>query len=78
MHRTSSGKSTVANAILGGKILPVGMGDTTNCFITMQGTNQPEPFMIHPLHPESPQSVHVRTILRFIQLLVISIAFHRE
>ena len=62
LFRTSSGKSTVANAILGGKILPVGMGDTTNCFITMQGTphNEQEPYMLHPLHPDTPQSVHVR------------------
>ena len=60
MFRTSSGKSSVANAILRGKILPVGMGDTTNCFITMQGTSQSEPYMLHPLHPDTPQSVHVR------------------
>ena len=36
--RTSSGKSTVINALLGEKILPTGLGHTTDKFVHVQGT----------------------------------------
>ena len=35
--RTSSGKSTVINALLGEKILPMGLGHTTDKFVHIQG-----------------------------------------
>ena len=35
--RTSSGKSTVINALLGDKILPMGLGHTTDKFVHIQG-----------------------------------------
>ena len=35
--RTSSGKSTVINALLGEKVLPMGLGHTTDKFVHIQG-----------------------------------------
>lgn len=43
--RTSNGKSTVINAVLGTKILPSGMGHTTNCFLQVEGTDLEEAFL---------------------------------
>lgn len=40
LDRTSNGKSTVINAMLGSRILPSGIGHTTSCFVQVQGTNQ--------------------------------------
>ena len=40
--RTSNGKSTVINAVLRNKILPSGMGHTTNCFLQVEGTDSKE------------------------------------
>lgn len=34
--RTSNGKSSVINAMLGDKILPAGIGHTTNCFLQVR------------------------------------------
>ncbi len=34
--RTSNGKSTVMNAMLRERILPIGMGHTTNCFLQVK------------------------------------------
>ena len=36
MFRTSNGKSTVINAMLRERILPMGIGHTTNCFLQVQ------------------------------------------
>lgn len=44
--RTSNGKSTVINAILQNKILPAGIGHTTNCFLQVEGTDEDEPYII--------------------------------
>ena len=38
--RTSSGKSTLINALLGEKVLPTGLGHTTSCFVQVKGTAQ--------------------------------------
>ncbi|KAL3319861.1 Mitofusin-2 [Cichlidogyrus casuarinus] len=38
--RTSNGKSTVINAMLGSKILPSGLGHTTSCFVQVEGTKE--------------------------------------
>ena len=35
--RTSNGKSTAINALLGDRILPVGIGHTTSCFLQIEG-----------------------------------------
>ncbi|XP_045785510.1 transmembrane GTPase Marf isoform X1 [Maniola jurtina] len=43
--RTSNGKSTVINAMLHDKILPSGIGHTTNCFLQVEGSDTDEAFM---------------------------------
>ena len=43
--RTSTGKSTTINAMLENKILPSGVGHTTNCFCTVRGVDQPAPYL---------------------------------
>lgn len=40
--RTSNGKSTVINAMLREKILPTGIGHTTNCFLQVEGSDLSE------------------------------------
>ena len=35
--RTSTGKSTVINALLQNRVLPMGIGHTTNCFCSVAG-----------------------------------------
>lgn len=37
--RTSNGKSTVINSMLQDKILPAGLGHTTNCFLQVEGSD---------------------------------------
>ncbi|RLU16551.1 hypothetical protein DMN91_010619 [Ooceraea biroi] len=44
--RTSNGKSTVINAMLGDKILPSGIGHTTNCFLQVEGSDDGESYLI--------------------------------
>jgi len=46
--RTSNGKSTVINAMLTEKILPSGIGHTTNCFVTVMGSCGSEAYMNTP------------------------------
>lgn len=55
--RTSNGKSTVINAVLGSKILPCGMGHTTNCFLQVEGTDEPEAYLISEEKPFLRQNV---------------------
>ncbi|KAL0893533.1 hypothetical protein ABMA27_013728 [Loxostege sticticalis] len=43
--RTSNGKSTVINAMLHDKILPSGIGHTTNCFLQVEGSDTDEAFL---------------------------------
>ncbi|XP_053287380.1 mitofusin-1b [Pleuronectes platessa] len=38
--RTSNGKSTVVNAMLRDRVLPSGIGHTTNCFLSVEGTDE--------------------------------------
>ncbi|CAF0977906.1 unnamed protein product [Rotaria sordida] len=54
--RTSNGKSTTVNAMLRERILPVGMGHTTNCFLQIEGTDKAEPYVLTPGSDE-PKSV---------------------
>lgn len=44
--RTSNGKSTVINAMLREKILPSGIGHTTNCFCQVEGSDSSEAYLI--------------------------------
>lgn len=43
--RTSNGKSTVINAILHDKVLPMGYGHTTGCFLQIQGNQENDAFL---------------------------------
>ena len=43
--RTSNGKSTVVNAMLADRILPMGIGHTTNCFVSVIGTDGSDAYM---------------------------------
>ncbi|XP_003742155.1 transmembrane GTPase Marf [Galendromus occidentalis] len=44
--RTSNGKSTVINAMLQDKILPSGLGHTTNCFLQVEGSKNNEAYLM--------------------------------
>ncbi|XP_065345102.1 transmembrane GTPase Marf isoform X2 [Cloeon dipterum] len=44
--RTSNGKSTVINAMLRDKILPSGIGHTTNCFLQVEGSETGEAYLV--------------------------------
>ena len=44
--RTSNGKSTAINALLGERILPTGIGHTTSCFLQVEGTGDPEAYLL--------------------------------
>jgi mitofusin len=46
------------NAMLRERILPVGMGHTTNCFLQIEGTDKAEPYVLTPGSDE-PKSVSV-------------------
>lgn len=43
--RTSNGKSTVINAMLRDRVLPSGIGHTTNCFLSVEGTDQDKAYL---------------------------------
>lgn len=44
--RTSNGKSSVINAMLRDRILPSGIGHTTNCFCQVEGSDGKEAYLI--------------------------------
>lgn len=44
--RTSNGKSSVINAMLREKILPSGIGHTTNCFCQVEGVDGDEAYLV--------------------------------
>ena len=46
--RTSNGKSSVINAMMKDRILPSGIGHTTNCFVSVHGCDGSEGYMIAP------------------------------
>lgn len=43
--RTSNGKSTVINAMLRDRVLPSGIGHTTNCFLSVEGTDDDRAYL---------------------------------
>jgi len=44
--RTSNGKSTCINALLGDRILPTGIGHTTSCFLQVEGGDEQEAYLM--------------------------------
>ena len=56
--RTSNGKSTVINALLHDKVLPSGIGHTTNCFCSVVGCYEEEGYLLTP-GSSQPQNVKV-------------------
>jgi mitofusin 2 len=44
--RTSNGKSSVINAMLRDKILPSGIGHTTNCFCQVEGVDGHDGYLV--------------------------------
>ncbi len=46
--RTSSGKSSVVNALLGEPVLPCGLGRTTACFVEVRATAEVSPCLLLP------------------------------
>uniref|UniRef100_A0A8C6Q8T7 Mitofusin 1b n=1 Tax=Nothobranchius furzeri TaxID=105023 RepID=A0A8C6Q8T7_NOTFU len=42
---TSNGKSTVVNAMLRDRVLPSGIGHTTNCFLSVEGTDNDKAYL---------------------------------
>jgi len=55
--RTSNGKSSVINAMLRNRILPSGIGHTTNCFLQVEGTDGQEAFIITEHSPDERKSI---------------------
>ncbi|XP_060796986.1 mitofusin-1-like [Neoarius graeffei] len=43
--RTSNGKSTVINAMLRDRVMPSGIGHTTNCFLSIEGTDEDRAYL---------------------------------
>lgn len=46
VYRTSNGKSSVINAMLREKILPSGIGHTTNCFLQVEGSDSGDSYLV--------------------------------
>ena len=46
--RTSNGKSTVVNSLLRDKVLPSGIGHTTNCFCSVMGVEDNHGHILTP------------------------------
>ena len=52
LGRTSNGKSTVINALLSDKVLPTGIGHTTNCFVAVTGVDDKEGWVVDTSDPD--------------------------
>lgn len=61
--RTSNGKSSVINAMLCDKVLPSGIGHTTNCFLRVEGTDGNEAFLLTEGSEERKSIMVRRTVL---------------
>jgi len=55
--RTSNGKSTAINSLLGEKILPTGIGHTTSCFLQVEGSTTGEAYLTTEERPGEHQSL---------------------
>ena len=67
--RTSNGKSTTINAMLQDKILPMGMGHTTNCFLSVHGLDTPDPYILVP-GSDDKKNVKVCLLKKYRKLLL--------
>ena len=65
--RTSNGKSSVINAVLRNKILPSGLGHTTNCFLQVEGTDESEPYIIVEDEPDT--RLNIESVLQLANAL---------
>lgn len=63
--RTSNGKSTVVNAMLHDRVLPSGIGHTTNCFLSVEGTDEDKAFL-KTEGSEEEKSIKVKTSACFL------------
>jgi len=59
LFRTSNGKSTVINAMLRNRILPSGIGHTTNCFLQVEGCDGSDAYIVIETSPDERRSVQV-------------------
>ncbi|KAK8777512.1 hypothetical protein V5799_029143 [Amblyomma americanum] len=64
--RTSNGKSTVINSMLQDKILPSGLGHTTNCFLQVEGSDSSEAYL---LTEDSNEPKNVESVLQLANAL---------
>ncbi|XP_069803496.1 mitofusin-2 [Dendropsophus ebraccatus] len=64
--RTSNGKSSVINAMLWDKVLPSGIGHTTNCFLRVEGTDGNESYL---LTNGSEEKKSVKTVMQLAHAL---------
>ncbi|XP_075695401.1 mitofusin-2 [Rhinoderma darwinii] len=64
--RTSNGKSSVINAMLWDKVLPSGIGHTTNCFLRVEGTDGNESYL---LTDGSEEKKSVKTVMQLAHAL---------
>ncbi|KAH6933638.1 hypothetical protein HPB50_017251 [Hyalomma asiaticum] len=64
--RTSNGKSTVINSMLQDKILPSGLGHTTNCFLQVEGSDSSEAYL---LTEDSSEPKNVESVLQLANAL---------
>ncbi|KAM7310850.1 putative transmembrane GTPase mfn [Ixodes scapularis] len=64
--RTSNGKSTVINSMLQERILPSGLGHTTNCFLQVEGSDNSEAYL---LTEDSNEPKNVESVLQLANAL---------
>ena len=69
LGHTSNGKSTVINSLLGGKVLPIGFGHTTNCFVCVKGTEEKCGFLLAPNGEGSLEKKDVKSVKQIANAL---------
>lgn len=72
--RTSNGKSSVINAMLRDKILPSGIGHTTNCFCQVEGVDGNEAYLVKE-GSEEKLNVTVSKTIKNVSIKLILILF---
>jgi len=60
LYRTSNGKSTAVNALLGEEVLPSDVGHTSCCFVQVERSDTGEAYLLTPEAPDTPKSIQVR------------------
>lgn len=79
--RTSNGKSSVINAMLKDKILPSGIGHTTNCFCQVEGVDGDDAYLVKEGSDEKLNvfvSIHIYTnrVPHLFYLFILLIYVH--